>query len=104
MASGCGDAPTPRPSPTPASVPGEWLGEQQVTDEAGGEGAAPVFEDVWRLPSQFPASVTQVGSTLTAVMDIDRTGATCTYSGAIDANVITLTMTSCTDAKLRGIA
>ncbi|MGE5245371.1 MAG: hypothetical protein ACM3SQ_14180, partial [Betaproteobacteria bacterium] len=86
-------------------VSGAWLGEQKVTLYRGGEEFAPIFEELQTkgLLSQFGGTMTQSGNSVTATLDIDHTGAVCSYSGTIDGDSLRLTATSCAGAKVVGI-
>jgi hypothetical protein len=95
----CGSIHAPTPTPTPAQASGVWLGEQTVTNFTGGECVAPGFEGFVGLPSQFHATLTQSGASLTGTLDIDHTGGVCTYAGTIDGNALQLTATGCTASK-----
>ncbi|HTK29482.1 MAG TPA: hypothetical protein VL309_08020 [Vicinamibacterales bacterium] len=92
-------APTPPPVP---QLSGAWLGEQTLTSVTGAECLTPVLEGLIGVPSQFHASFTQSGQSVTATLDADHTGASCTYTGTIDGNTLLLTTTGCSDSRLVG--
>src|SRR4051812_17552388 len=99
LLAGCGNSPS---APSVPQVSGAWLGEQTVTDAIGGDCLAAVFPDLIGFPSQFHATVTQTGERLSATLDIDHTGALCTYTGTLTGNTIDLTATNCTASKQLG--
>jgi hypothetical protein len=103
LISGCGSSPQTRPSPSPAQLSGVWTGEQTVTDFTGGECLGSAFEGFVGLPSQFHATLTQSGNSLTATLDIGHTGDVCTYTGTIEGSALQLTVTSCTESKTVGL-
>jgi hypothetical protein len=103
LASACGSTPPTAPAP-PLQVSGIWLGEQTVTTFTGGECLAPLWQELVGLPSQFRATLTQSGTSVTAVLDIDHTGDVCTYTGSIDGSALTLTSTSCTPSRTLGLS
>jgi hypothetical protein len=102
MSAGCRSSSPATPS-TP-QLSGAWLGEQSVTSMAGGECLEPLFDEVLALPSQFRATFTQSGRSVTATLDIDHSGAVCSYAGSIDGNVLHLAAISCTPSKTVGLS
>jgi hypothetical protein len=99
--SGCGSSSSQAPSP--ADVSGVWLGEQTLTSFTGGECLAPVFQDLVGYPSQFRATLTQSGTSVTATLDIDHTGSICTYTGSIEGDALVLTTTSCSAPRVLAV-
>jgi len=99
MFSGCASSSSSPTTPSTPQLSGVWLGEQTLTSFTGGECLAPVFQDLLGLPSQFHATLTQSGNSVTATLDIDRTGGVCTYTGSIEGNALVLTTTSCTGTR-----
>jgi hypothetical protein len=86
-------------APSPAQVAGVWLGEQTIASLTGGECLAGPLEDLVGLPGQFHATITQSGTSITATLDIDHTGAVCTYTGIVSGDSIDLHATACTPSK-----
>jgi hypothetical protein len=92
----CGSAPSMIPTPAVQQISGEWLGEETVASLDGGECLASALEkDLVGLPGQFTGSFVQTGVNVTATLDLDHTGAVCSYSGTIDGNSLALDMTGC---------
>jgi len=90
-------------TPTAPSMPdvsGAWLGEVTLTDFDGGECLAGTFHDIAGLPGQFHATLAQTGTRVTATMDIDHTGAVCTFTGSVQGDQLLLSTTNCTDPKI----
>jgi hypothetical protein len=94
----CGSSSSPAtPTPSVPQVSGDWLGEVTVASLNGGEClAAPLRKDLVGFPGQFMGSLVQHGSAVTASLDIDHTGAVCSYAGTITGSSLTLDMTGCT--------
>jgi len=103
MAVGCSSTPTPT-RPSIADLSGAWLGEVTLADFDGGECLAETFHDISGIPGQFHASLTQNGARVTATMDIDHTGAQCSFDGTLDGTQLTLTASSCTGTKTLALA
>lgn len=99
--SGCGSA-TPATAPSAPQVTGAWLGEQRITAMTGGECVGAALQDQIGLPSQFHASLTQDGSRVTAILDIDHTGDVCTYTGNLAGTTLDLTAADCSESRLVG--
>jgi len=98
VASSCGSSSSPiTPTPPVSPISGDWLGEETVASLSGGECLTSALQkDLVGYPSQFSGSFTQAGARVTATLDIDHTGAVCTYSGTIDGSALNMDMTSCT--------
>src|SRR5262249_35458457 len=90
--------------PSPPDLSGAWSGEVTLTDFDGGECLATTFHDIAGLPGEFHAALTQSGSHVTATMDFDPTGATCTFEGALDGSQLVMTTAACTGAKILAVA
>jgi hypothetical protein len=97
-ASACGSSGSyTTPTPPVPQISGNWLGEETVASLEGGECLGPPLQkDLLAFPGQFSGSFMQTGSSVTATLDIDHTGAVCNYSGTIDGSSLTLDMTGCT--------
>jgi hypothetical protein len=97
-ASVCGSPASPTvPAPPVPQISGNWLGEETVASLDGGECLGPPLrKDLVGFPGQFSGSFMQNGSSVTATLDIDHTGAVCSYSGTINGSSLTLDMTGCT--------
>ena len=67
-------------APSPPQISGSWVGEQQLTTVSGAECLAATFDDRLKRPSQFHATLTQSGASVTATLDIDHTGSVCTLA------------------------
>lgn len=94
---GCGSSQSTAPSPS--QIAGTWLGEQRLTSLSGAECLAPALDDLLKLPSQFHATLTQSGVSVTAVLDIDHTGSVCTFTGPLDGNTLVLTQIGCSGTR-----
>jgi hypothetical protein len=92
---GCGSSQPTAPSPSPSQIAGTWHGEQRLTTLSGAECLAPDFDDLLKLPSQFHATLTQSGASVTAELDIDHTGSVCTFTGSLDGNTLVLSQIGC---------
>jgi hypothetical protein len=85
------------PTPAVPQISGDWLGEETVATLDGGEClASDLKKDLVGFPGQFTGSFQQTGSSVTATLDIDHTGAVCNYSGTIDGSSLSMDMTGCT--------
>jgi hypothetical protein len=106
LTSSCGSSYSPAsPAPPVPQLSGDWLGEVTVTSLDGGECLAPALQkDLVGFPGQFTGRVTQAGANLSVTLDIDQTGAICTYAGTINGNSITLDKTSCTRANVSAVS
>jgi hypothetical protein len=102
FAASCGAAHSPTP-PTPVpplpNLAGVYLGEQTLTSAEGADCLQPIFDDLIGFPMQFHATITQDADQVSATMDVDHTGAECTYVGTIQPDHVTLNSTSCTEPK-----
>jgi hypothetical protein len=98
---GCSATPV---HPSVLDVSGAWVGEVTLNDFDDGECLAQTFHDIAGLPGQFHANLTQTGERVTAAMDIDHTGALCTFEGTLNADQLTLTGSSCTGTKTVALA
>ena len=98
---GCSSAPTipTGPQPFTQDVSGDWSGEVTLTSFDGGECLAATFHDIAGLPGQFHANLTQNGLHVAGIMDVDHTGAQCTFTGTLDGDELMLTASSCTGTK-----
>jgi hypothetical protein len=94
----CGSS-TPT-APSAPDVSGPWLGEVTLSDFDGGECLAGTFHDIAGLPGQFHATLMQTGARVTATMDIDHTGAVCTFTGSIQGDQLLLAATNCSDPRI----
>lgn len=107
VATSCGAAHSPTPPTPPPLFPnlaGVYLGEQTLTSAEGADCLQPIFDDLVGVPIQFHATITQDADRVTATMDVDHTGAECTYVGTIQPNHVTLNSTSCTEPKTLALA
>jgi hypothetical protein len=103
VASACRSHSPSGPTPARLTIGGAWDGEQTVVSVTGGECLGPPLQDIVGVPSQFHAAIAQDGAALTATLDIDHLGASCTFEGSIDADVFELHATSCTESKQVGL-
>jgi len=99
IAASCSSSTPSRPSSPVPDISGAWVGEVTLTQFDGGECLATTFHDIAGLPGQFHASLSQAGTHVTATMDIDHTGAACTFDGSIDGNQLVLHATRCSGTK-----
>lgn len=90
--------------PSVLDVSGAWVGEVTLNDFDDGECLAQTFHDIAGLPGEFHANLAQVGSRVTATMDIDHTGALCTFEGTLSVDQLTLSASSCTGTKTHSLA
>ncbi len=86
-----------------AAVPqysGRWLVNETITSVAGGECLQPIFESIAGDHGTGVIDITQTGSSLTARITDDRTGATCDYAGVARASAWTLSAGACTTSDV----
>lgn len=99
----CGGRSHLAPSPEPPQVGGAWLGEQNVTSLDGADCLDDALHDLLTLPTQFRGTFVQDGRAVTATLDIDHAGSTCSYGGMLDGDSLTLTSAGCGDAHIRAL-
>jgi len=102
MLTGCSTS-TPSAPSRPIDVSGTWTGEETFTSITGGDCLGPALQGVVGLPSQFRATLTQSGSRVTAVLDINHTGGVCDYEGTIDGDTLVITSLRCRDTRAADI-
>jgi hypothetical protein len=101
---GCASSnPTLPVVPDAPPVSGSWTGEVVFADVTGGECLGSTLQELVGVPVQFGGALTQSGTDVTGTLDIDHTGAVCTYHGSISGQSLKLMSTSCAKAELTPI-
>ena len=93
-AAGCENTDSPTGPSTAAQVGGDWTYTLRLNTVSGGECVGSAVQAAVGSTDSGPLTIVQTGSSLSATIGEPTTG-TCTYSGSVSGDSITLNLSRC---------
>ncbi len=93
-AAGCESSNNPTSPSTSAQVAGDWTYTLRLNTVSGGECVGSVVQGAVGTTDNGPLNIVQTGSSLSATIGDPTTG-TCTYTGSVSGDSMTLNLTRC---------